>query len=93
MKNILLVEDDPEITELLNLHFDNNLYHLTSSATAKNALEKISANYYDLIILDVQLPGSNGLEICKKLRETDWHTPVMMLTCRSRESERCWRLN
>ncbi len=88
MKKILLVEDDPEISQLLNLHFDNNLYSLTSSATGKDALEKISTENYDLIILDIQLPGSNGLEICKKLRENDSQTPVMMLTSRSEESDK-----
>ncbi len=47
MKKILLVEDDPEISQLLNLHFDNNLYNLTSSATGKDALERISNENYD----------------------------------------------
>ncbi len=88
MKKILLVEDDPEIAEMLNLHFDSSLYNLTSSATGKDALEKILNDIYDLIILDIQLPGSNGLEICKKLRENDSQTPVLMLTSRSEESDK-----
>ncbi|MEO5998510.1 MAG: response regulator transcription factor [Chitinophagaceae bacterium] len=88
MKKILLVEDDPEIAELLNLHFNSSLYNLTSSVKGKDALEKISTGNYDLIILDIQLPESNGLEICKKLRENDTQTPVMMLTSRSYESDK-----
>ncbi len=88
MKKILLVEDDPEISELLTLHFDSNLYNLTCAATGKDALQKISAEDYDLIILDIQLPEKNGLEICKKLREDNFHTPVMMLTCRGEESDK-----
>lgn len=88
MKKILLVEDDPEIAELLNLHFNSSLYNLTSSVKGKDALEKISTGNYDLIILDIQLPESNGLEICKKLRENDSQTPVMMLTSRSYESDK-----
>lgn len=88
MKKILLVEDDPEIAEMLNLHFDSSLYNLTSSFTGKDALGKISNEIYDLIILDIQLPGSNGLEICKKLRENDSQTPVLMLTSRSEESDK-----
>ena len=88
MKKILLVEDDPEISELLTLHFSSNLYNLTAVATGKDALEKISEVDYDLIILDIQLPGKNGLEVCKKLREDNSQTPVMMLTCRGEESDK-----
>lgn len=73
---------------MLNLHFDRNLYNLTSSFSAKDALTKISDEIYDLIILDIQLPETNGLEICKKLRENDSHTPVMMLTSRGEESDK-----
>ncbi|MGI8584189.1 MAG: response regulator [Chitinophagaceae bacterium] len=73
---------------MLNLHFDRNLYNLTSSFSAKDALTKISDAIYDLIILDIQLPETNGLEICKKLRENDSHTPVMMLTSRGEESDK-----
>lgn len=88
MKKILLVEDDPEITELLNLHFDDNLYNLTSANNGKDALEKISNEDYDLIILDINLPETNGLEICKKVRKDNLHTPLMMLTCRAEESDK-----
>jgi DNA-binding response OmpR family regulator len=88
VKNILLVEDDPEIAELLNLHFDQHLYNLTSSSSGKDALDKISDEHFDLIILDIQLAESNGLEVCKKLRENDLQTPVMMLTCRTEESDK-----
>ncbi len=88
MKKILLVEDDQEITGLLNLHFDSNLYKLTFSFNGKDALEKISDEDYDLIILDINLPQHNGLEICKKVRKDNLHTPLMMLTCRSEESDK-----
>ena len=88
MKKILLVEDDPEITELLNLHFDANLYQLSCSNNGKNALEKISNENFDLVILDITLPEINGLEICKKVRRDNVQTPLMMLTCRAEESDK-----
>lgn len=88
MKKILLVEDDPEIAELLNLHFDSNLYKLTFSYNGKDALEKIFNEDYDLLILDITLPEMNGLEICKKVRKDNLHTPLMMLTCRAEESDK-----
>ena len=88
MKKIILVEDDPELTELLNLHFDSNLYALTICNNGKDALDKIFHEKYDLLILDINLPGINGLEICKKVRKENIHTPLMMLTCRAEESDK-----
>lgn len=88
MKNILLVEDDPEITRLLNLHFDMQLYKLTSCSTGKEALEKASNDVYHLIILDITLPDMNGMEITKKLREAKHNVPIMMLTCHSEETDK-----
>ncbi len=88
MQKILLVEDDPEITRLINLHFDTAHYHVTSCATGKEALKNIETDSYNLIILDISLPDSNGLEICKKLRTTDTQTPVMMLTCHAEEADK-----
>ncbi len=60
MQNILLVEDDPEITRLINLHFDDAQYRLTCCATGKEALKSIEAENYHLIILDIMLPDGNG---------------------------------
>lgn len=88
MKNILLIEDDPEITKLLNLHFDVNLYHLTSCAMGKEAIEKFLNEDFHLVILDITLPDLNGMEICKIFREKDSTTPILMLTCHGEESEK-----
>ncbi len=88
MQNILLVEDDPEITRLLKLHFDGSQYGVTSCTTSKQATISMASDTYDLIIMDISLPDGNGLEICKKLRLNDQHTPVMMLTCHSEESDK-----
>jgi len=88
MQNILLVEDDPEITRLISLHFDAAQYKLTSSTTGEGALKNIASDNYQLVILDISLPDSNGLEICKKIRAADAHIPVMMLTCHAEESDK-----
>ncbi len=88
MQNILLVEDDPEITSLINLHFDEAQYQLTCCDTSLEALKNIETEKYHLLILDISLPDGNGLEICKKIRKGDLHTPLMMLTCRSEESDK-----
>ncbi len=88
MQNILLVEDDPEISRLINLHFDSPQYRLTSCATVATALNNLETCNYNLVILDISLPDGNGLEICKRIRATDANTPVMMLTCHSEESDK-----
>jgi two-component system, OmpR family, alkaline phosphatase synthesis response regulator PhoP len=88
MKNILLVEDDPQITALLHLHLNSPAHSVTSSERGKDALKKIEQNHYDLIILDITLPDISGLQICKQLREQDNKTPIIMLTSRSDESDK-----
>ena len=88
MKNILLVEDDPQITTLLNLHLNSPAHSLTSCGKGQEALKKIESNEYDLIILDVMLPDISGLSICKKLRDNANQTPIIMLTSRSDESDK-----
>lgn len=88
MQNILLVEDDLEITRLLRLHFDGQQYGLTCCTTAKEALRSLASETYDLMLLDISLPDGNGMEICKQLRATNTHTPVLMLTCHGDESDK-----
>lgn len=88
MKKILLVEDDPEITKLLKLHFNPQLYNLASSATGKDALKLVTEGKFDLIILDITLPDIGGMELCKTFRETNQNTPIMMLTCRGEETDK-----
>lgn len=88
MKNILLVEDDQQITTLLTLHLNSPMHTLTTCGKGQEALKKIERNEYDLIILDVMLPDISGLSICKKLRDQDNQTPIIMLTSRSDESDK-----
>jgi two-component system alkaline phosphatase synthesis response regulator PhoP len=88
MKNILLVEDDPEITSLLNLHFESNLYTLTSCAFGKEAVEIFCNKDFHMVILDITLPDANGLEICKTIRKKNMNTPILMLTCHGEQSDK-----
>lgn len=88
MESILLVEDDPDITRLLNLHFSRQSLQFTSCATGEEAMDKISNERFDLIMLDVTLPDINGMDLCKKLRERNVKTPIMMLTSRSEETDK-----
>ncbi len=88
MESILLVEDDPDITKLLNLHFRRQSFRFTSCSNGEEAMDKVSHQNFDLIMLDVTLPDINGMYLCKKLRESKVSTPIMMLTCRGEETDK-----
>ncbi len=87
MKKILVIEDDPEIIKLLEIHLTNTIYSTDSSMDGQAGLELALKNDYDLILLDLTLPSLDGIEVCKKLRETK-NTPIIMLTAKSEEIDR-----
>ncbi|WP_143305095.1 response regulator transcription factor [Chitinophaga vietnamensis] len=88
MKKVLIIEDDPDILELLMIHLGDFPCELTCERQGDKALEIATKQRFDLIILDLMLPGMNGMEVCRRLRMTDRHTPVMMLTARSEEIDK-----
>lgn len=88
MKDILLVEDDPQIAHLLNLHFQTDSYRITYCGKGKEALEKMDDEQFNLVILDIMLPDVNGLEVCKKIRERKFDYPIMVLSSCSEESDK-----
>ena len=87
-KHILLVEDDPEIADLVGMHLRDLGHELDSVPNGNVGLERAEQGNYDLIILDLMLPGLDGLEICKRLRSHDGNTPILMLTARSEEFDK-----
>jgi two-component system, OmpR family, phosphate regulon response regulator PhoB len=84
------VEDDPAITNLLSLHFQAPAFELVDCDRGGRALERLAAETFDLIILDIMLPDSDGLEICKAIRANSElaNTPVIFLTARASETDR-----
>jgi two-component system, sensor histidine kinase and response regulator len=77
---ILVVDDQPQNIELLEAHLVPQGYEIVKAANGEEALEKLSGNQIDLILLDVMMPGMNGYEVCRILkRETDY-LPVIMIT-------------
>lgn len=88
MKNILIVEDDPDIIELVDLHLRDIYCNTTTFSNGKDGLVHALAHPFDLIILDITLPGINGIEICRLLRANNILTPVMLLTARSEEIDK-----
>ena len=88
MRNVLLVEDDDHIQELLKIHLKDLECDLTASSNGLEGLQNALANSYDLIVLDVMLPGMDGLEICRRIRAEKINTPILMLTARSEEIDK-----
>lgn len=85
---VLIVEDDENIQQLVQLHL-RDMGCMTDVATdGEVGLEKALKNKYDLIILDIMLPGVDGLEICKEVRSEKNYTPILMLTSRSEELDK-----
>jgi two-component system, OmpR family, alkaline phosphatase synthesis response regulator PhoP len=88
MKSILLVEDDAEIRNLLALHLQNESCEFIACANGEEALQVLNTNAFNLVILDISLPGISGLELCKKIRSSDAATPILMLTCLGEEKDK-----
>lgn len=86
-KRILVVEDDHKTSELVRLYLQQAGYRVDTAYDGNTALEKVRQEKFDLIILDIMLPGIDGLSICRQLRlESD--IPVIMLTAKVLESDR-----
>lgn len=87
-KQILVIEDERDIADLIRLHLED-LNHVVSIARdGSTGLRESSAGSWDLIILDLRLPGIDGLEICRRLRQRSQYVPILMLTSKSSELDR-----
>ena len=90
MKKIVLIEDDSDLFSLLKYNLEKEGFHLVGSQTGKGAIELCRRERPDLIILDIMLPDSDGIEICKGIRSRQdlAHIPVIFLTARASETDR-----
>lgn len=89
MAHVLVVEDDPHIRELLALHLGLEGLECTLAADGHEAQRRLDDTRFDLVVLDLMLPGVDGLTLCKALRRggPNVGTPVLMLTARAEESD------
>jgi two-component system, OmpR family, response regulator ResD len=84
---ILVVDDEDRIRRLLKMYLERENYMIEEANNGDDALEKALNNDYDLILLDIMMPGKDGIEVCKQLREKK-STPVIMLTAKGEEANR-----
>jgi two-component system, OmpR family, phosphate regulon response regulator PhoB len=89
-REVLVVEDEPDIRRLVVLHLERDGFRCRTVANGLDALREAKANVPDLVMLDLMLPGLDGLEVCRRLRSdaTTAGVPIIMLTAKSDEVDR-----
>jgi len=89
-EKILVVDDEKDILELIDYNLSKNGYRVKTVATGEEALELIKENEYDLIILDLMLPGVDGFDLCRiiKADKQKASIPIVMVTAKSEEADK-----
>lgn len=80
MLRIGIAEDDIKIADLLKSALEENGYQISTVFNGIDALEQFASREFNLLIIDIMMPGLNGIQLCKRLREIDGQTPILMLT-------------
>src|SRR6266545_2830895 len=83
----LLIDDDPRFSELLSSYLSQNGVTVTSARDGRRGLEMLDSGAYDVVLLDLMMPGMDGLEVCKRIRAKG-SIPVVMLTAKGDETDR-----
>ncbi len=87
-RKILVVEDNQDLARLLELHLRDQSYEADLAFDGVAGWDQISKTSYDLIILDLMLPGIDGLELCRRIRAQPSYSAILMLTSKSAEIDR-----
>ena len=87
-KRVLIVEDDIHIANLLRMHLRDEGYDVTHAATGDEGLRLLEASPWSALVLDLMLPGVDGLEICKRARAMARYTPIIITSARASEVHR-----
>ena len=88
MKKVLLVDDEPSIVTLLAFNLEKDGYEVTTATDGAEGYRLAVSNPFDFIILDLMLPSMDGMDICKRLRQEKFDTPIMILTAKDDELEK-----
>ncbi|MBX2817048.1 MAG: response regulator transcription factor [Saprospiraceae bacterium] len=85
---ILLVEDEAKLAHIIRLNLESEGYEVVEVAEGEIALQTSQEQYFDLILLDVMIPGINGFEVCKQIRLRNTSTPIIFLSARNTTDDR-----
>lgn len=86
-RHLLVVDDEPRYLRVLKFNLERAGYRVTCAASGEDALALCGRHEYDLVLLDVMLPGIDGFEVCRRLRELS-NGPIIMLTARGADDEK-----
>ena len=87
-RRILIVEDEQDIANLIKLNLTDFFKEVVLAHCGQTAMRELMAGEWDLVILDIRLPGIDGLEICRRIRANMTYVPILMLTAKSSELDR-----
>jgi len=87
-RQVLIIEDDPDIAQLITMHVREAGYEAIHVENGEDGLDTFRQSPPDLLVLDLMLPGIDGLEVCKQIRKQNERVPVLMLTAKSTELDR-----
>lgn len=88
MKRVLVIEDDDDIAELISIHLRDLGCQVDQARAGDVGYQMAIHHSFDLIVLDIMLPGMDGLEVCRKLRAAEIQNPILMLTAKSEEIDK-----
>ncbi len=88
MKNVIIIEDEKDIAELVQLHLEDMDCEVTIFNNGKEGYDYALKNSFDLMVLDINLPDMNGIDICRSLRAEKVNSPILMLTARTEEIDK-----
>ena len=86
--HILIVDDDKRILELVKNYLNNNNFRVSTANNSLEARKKLESIDYDLIILDIMMPGETGLELTKSLKKTNLNNPILLLSALGETEDR-----
>lgn len=86
-ESILIVDDEKEIADLIEIHLLNEGYKVFKACNGQEALEYLASNDVQLLILDIMMPGMDGLEVCRRIRK-EQNIPILMLSAKSQDMDK-----
>ncbi len=87
MPTVLLVEDDPQLGPMLKDSLELKNYQVDLEPTGERAIQLFIAAKYDIVLLDVVLPGMSGLDLAKEIRKTDYTTPILFISAKDNDKD------
>ena len=87
-RSVLIIEDDPDIASLIAMHLGDAGFETEVANAGDAGLARFRDGGFDLVVLDLMLPGLDGLSVCREIRGGDRYTPILMLTAKATELDR-----